>query len=128
MALRWIMNPAIEPFREGLSSLLERARGRSLNANSEVATVSLDELSEVLGMHAPLEAIEQAIEFLESHEVRVDVESPVDLGALLRQVLSAARELRRDSMRFGLSELAQKTGLSLREVKVALLYAEVLKR
>lgn len=106
-----------------LDSILERLGipGRT--------SVSLDEIGEAIGGDwvTPLD-IERVFEAIESHGARVGDEARASLAPLLGQVLKAARALRVAGGVVTPSSVAAASGLEEREVRVALLYAEVLAR
>lgn len=89
--------------------------------------ISLDELGEVVGAAAvtPIH-IERLIDALEAEGFQVGDEGR-EVSVLLRQVLVAARVLKAEGRAPSPRNIAERSGLSLREVRVALLFADVLK-
>lgn len=92
-------------------------------------SVSLDEIGEAIGLDwATADQIESLFQKLEAQGFAVADESPASLAPLLAQVLAAARELRTAGLGKTPSSIAERTGLTPRQVRVALLYGEVLGR
>ncbi len=92
-------------------------------------TVSLDQIGEAIGLDwATAAQIEHLFQKLEARGFAVADESPASLAPLLARVLAAARELRTAGLAKTPSSIAERTGLTPREVRVALLYGEVLGR
>ncbi len=101
----------------------------SLLARGTPRVVTLDEIGEAFGLDwAKPEQIEWLFDQLESRGFTIGEPEPVALAALLRSVLVAARGLRAAGRAASPSDIASDTGLDVREVRVALLYAEVLGR
>lgn len=90
--------------------------------------VSLDQIGEVIGAQAVTQLqIEQLFDALEERGVRIEQEGTA-VSELLRQVLSAARTLKGEGQALRPSVISERSGLSVREVRVALLFADVLRR
>lgn len=104
------------------AALLERSR-------SQGGSVSLDEVATVLGDHAGnTELVSRVLEVFETEGQAVEAESSPELGGLLGQVLTLARQERAAGRSVGISALAGALQVEPRLVRVALLYAEVLMR
>lgn len=92
-------------------------------------TLSLDEIAEAIGVElARPDQIERLFERLEARGFSIGSSAGADLSQTLRAVLVAARQLRAAQKTADLSAIAAETGLTTREVRVALLYAEVISR
>ncbi|MEO6602241.1 MAG: hypothetical protein ABIQ16_20335 [Polyangiaceae bacterium] len=93
--------------------------------------VSLDRVAEAIGAAAvTMQDIEAILDALEAHGRRVDSKSEFkDPPAALAQVLKSVRSFSAvTGRRPTLPEIAQHSGLSVGEVRFALLYARVLVR
>jgi hypothetical protein len=114
---------------ETTQGLVSEIVGRLLTDKPSQAPVSLDEVAEAIGAAAiTLVEIEAIFDALESagHPVTAPPRNP---PAALAQVLSTVRSFSAISgRRPNLAEIAQHSGLSLGEVRFALLYARVLVR
>ena len=110
-------------------SLVSEIVGRLLTGRTSHAPVSLDELAEAIGAAAVTMAdIEAIFDALEAARHPVEAE-PKNPPAVLAQVLSTVRSFSAVSgRRPTVPEIAQHSGLSLGEVRFALLYARVLVR
>jgi phytoene dehydrogenase-like protein len=110
-------------------SIVSDVVGLLLTGRAETAQVSLDEVAEAIGAAAvtmpEIEAIFDALEAA-GHPVEVAPKNP---PAALAQVLSTVRSFSAVSgRRPTIAEIARHSGLSLGEVRFALLYARVLVR
>jgi hypothetical protein len=118
------------PSMETTLSIVSEIVGRLLTGRARNAPlVTLDEVAEAIGAAAitmpEIEAIFDALEAA-GHPVAAE---PRDPPAALTQVLATARSFSAISgRRPSLPEIAQHSGLSLGEVRFALLYARVLVR
>jgi len=91
--------------------------------------ITLDAVGEVVGAQAVgVEHIEALLDALEADGLVVRETFETNLGGLLERVLLAARTLRSEGRSIAPAEVATRSGLSVREVRVALLYAHVLER
>lgn len=109
------------------SSWLERVSAQLIA--QEGTHVSLDVIGEAIGLEvARPDEIEQLFQRLEQAGKTVGGTEGERLQPLLFRVLQAARQLRAEQERATSEAIAQRTGLSVREVRVALLYGEVLSR
>ena len=91
--------------------------------------LSLDEIGEAIGVQlARPDQIEHLFDRLENGGFSIGSSLGADLSHTLRSVLGAARQLRTSGKTTAVSAIAEATGLSVREVRVALLYAEVISR
>lgn len=98
-----------------------RVRGRT--------QVGLDDVAEVLGDRASeVELVAAVLDLLENEGVLVATEPSVDLGGLLFRVLDYARRARAEGRSVTIAAIASALAIDSREVRVALLYAEVLAR
>jgi len=110
-------------------SLVSEIVGSLLTARTSQEPVSLDELAEAIGA-APvtMPEIEAIFDALEAAGHAVEAE-PKDPPAALAKVLATVRSFSAVSgRRPSVPEIAQHSGLSLGEVRFALLYARVLVR
>jgi len=110
-------------------SLVSEIVGSLLTGRTGDTPVSLDELSEAIGA-APvtMAEIEAIFDALEAAGYAVEAE-PKNPPAVLAQVLATVRSFSAVSgRRPSVPEIAQHSGLSLGEVRFALLYARVLVR
>lgn len=112
-------------------SIVAEIVGRLLTGKvgDPVSSITLDEIAEAIGTAAvtmpEIEAIFDALEAA-GHAVQAE---PKDAPAALTQVLSTVRSFSAISgRRPSLSEIAQHSGLTLGEVRFAMLYARVLVR
>lgn len=110
-------------------SVVSEIVGRLITGRRAQASVSLDEVAEAIGAAAvTMPEIEAILDALEAagHAVVVETKDP---PAALAQVLSTVRSFSALSgRRPNLAEIAQHSGLSLGDVRFALLYARVLVR
>jgi len=110
-------------------SIVSEVVGKLLTGRTSAAPVTLDELAEVIGAAAvTMPEIEAIFDALASagHPVAAEPRNP---PAALAQVLKTVRSFSAISgRRPTLSEIAQHSGLSLGEVRFAMLYARVLVR
>jgi hypothetical protein len=91
--------------------------------------ISLDAVGEVVGAQpVSVQHIEALLDALEADGLVVRETFEANLGGLLERVLLAARTLRSEGRSIAPAEVATRSGLSVREVRVALLYAHVLER
>ena len=91
-------------------------------------SLSLDEVGDALGDRAVgADEVEKLLQRLESHGARIDNFVSEGLAPLLKQVISFARELREQGHNPSPSLIAKTSGLTVREVRVALLYFDVIK-
>lgn len=91
--------------------------------------VTLDEIGDAIGLElASPQQIELLFDRLEAAGATVVQPPPGSLFPQLRRVLDAARQLRSTGQMTEITAIAHLTGLSAREVRVALLYGEVLGR
>jgi hypothetical protein len=89
--------------------------------------LTLDEIGEVIGTQAVgADLVEALIDHLQSLGAEVRGGEDKDLAPLLRDVLSVARTLRLEGQTLSPQKIAERSGISARAVKVALLYARVL--
>ena len=114
---------------ETTKAIVSEIVGKLLTGKRSQNGVSLDEVAEAIGAAAvtmpDIEAIFDALEAA-GHPVTAELRNP---PAALAQVLSTVRSFSAISGRKPtLSEIAQHSGLSLGEVRFALLYARVLVR
>lgn len=114
---------------ETTKAIVSEIVGKLLTGKRSQNGVSLDEVAEAIGAAAvtmpEIEAIFDALEAA-GHSVTAESRNP---PAALAQVLSTVRSFSAISGRKPtLSEIAQHSGLSLGEVRFALLYARVLVR
>lgn len=92
-------------------------------------TVSLDEIGEAIGLEwASPDRVEALFVSLEASGHRIGDVEAVDLGPWLVRTLAAARSERAAGRSVTPRALAEVTGLEPRQVRVALLYADVLAR
>jgi len=110
-------------------SIVAEVVGRLLTGRPGATKVSLDEVAEAIGAAAvtmpEIEAIFDALE-VAGHPVEAEPKNP---PAALAQVLATVRSFSAVSgRRPSVPEIAQHSGLSLGEVRFALLYARVLVR
>lgn len=92
-------------------------------------SVSLDDIGEVTSdVRVGSVEAEAILSHLESLGIEVNVGEALDLRELLIEVLRAARALRALGERASSERIAEHTGRTAREVRVALLYAEVLSK
>jgi len=115
--------------KETTLSVVSEIVGRLITGKSRQTAISLDEVAEAIGAAAitmpEIEAIFDALEAA-GHPVTAEKRDP---PAALAQVLSTVRSFSAISGRKpNLAEIAQHSGLSLGEVRFALLYARVLVR
>lgn len=91
-------------------------------------TISLDEIGQAIGDRSvSTDDIEALFVRLESRGAQIGDDEEPDLKALLRQVIQTALALRKEGLRISPSIIAERSGLSLGAVRVALLYSEVLR-
>jgi SOS response regulatory protein OraA/RecX len=91
-------------------------------------TFTLDEVGEALGERAVgSEEVETLLQRLESEGAQVDSAVSDSLAPLLQKVIRYARELRAQGHAPNPRLIAERGGLSMREVRVALLYFDVIK-
>lgn len=91
--------------------------------------ITLDAVGEVVGAQAVTPAaIEALFDELEARGIEVQDGLSAELSALLEVVLIAARALRLRGQRLSPAAVALEAGKSEREVRVALLFAQVLER
>jgi hypothetical protein len=114
---------------ETTKGIVSEIVGRLLTDTRSLTPVSLDDVAEAIGASAvtmpEIEAIFDALEAA-GHPVTVEQRNP---PAALARVLSTVRSFSAISGRKPtLPEIAQHSGLSLGEVRFALLYARVLVR
>jgi hypothetical protein len=114
---------------ETTKGIVSEIVGRLLTGKASQTPVSLDDVADAIGASAitmlEIEAIFDALEAA-GHAVSVEERNP---PAALARVLSTARSFSAISGRKPtLPEIAQHSGLSLGEVRFALLYARVLVR
>ncbi len=90
--------------------------------------IGLDGVGEVIGdqVVTPVQ-IENLFDALEARGISVGEEGTT-VATLLHKVLVAARELRSESKAVGPQQIAERTEMTVREVRVALLFADVLQR
>lgn len=101
----------------------------ALVAERELRRISLDELGEVIGARAiSASQIDALMASLERAGVAIGGDVRPDLAQVLRVVIQTARGLRGSGQRASSVAIAHASGLSLQEVKMALLYSEVLRR
>lgn len=93
-------------------------------------SVSLDEIGEAIGTTAvSMPDIEALFDALESHGKRIAEPPAAKVSASLRTVLAAARDLARETGETPTPQaIARRAGLSLEEVRRALLFATVVQR
>ena len=110
-------------------SLVSEIVGRLLTGRPKNEPISLDELAEAIGAAAvTMQEIEAIFDALEAAGHAVEAE-PKNPPAVLGQVLSTVRSFSAISgRRPTVPEIAQHSGLSVGEVRFALLYARVLAR
>jgi len=102
-----------------LSELLARGPG----------PVTLDDIADAIGIElATPREIEMLFDELEARGAAIVEPVRGSLTPMLRGVLAAARHLRATGQPAELSRIAEAAGLTKREVRVALLYGEVLSR
>lgn len=90
-------------------------------------SLTLDEIGEAIATQAVgADLIEALIDHLQSLGAEVRGGADQDLTPLLRHVLTVARELRAEGQGPSLQNISERSGISTRAVKVALLYARVL--
>ncbi len=91
-------------------------------------TVSLDEIGEVMGVAqvGSLE-VERLISCLESAGATILASETEGLVSVLQKVIKTAQFLRKEGKRPSAENISERSGLSARAVRVALLYADVLK-
>lgn len=108
-------------------SWVERVLGELLKDGPRV--VSLDEIGEAIGVEwaTPVQ-IEELFGRLEESGASVGDPEVASLSPLLVRVLGVARELKARGQRIDPTSIAARAGLTPREVRVALLYGEVLSR
>lgn len=116
-------NPALEVLAERFASeLLDQRKATGV-------AISLDDVAAVLGEHAGnTELVSSVLDDLETRGCTIDPGPRPELGGLLKQVLTLARQERAAGRSVGISALAESLELEPRLVRVALLYAEVLMR
>ena len=91
--------------------------------------VTLDQVGESIGIEAvTAPQIDELITALEAAGILVESELGPGVQPLLHRVLLAARQLKSQGASVAPERVAEASGLSVREVRVALLYAEVLYR
>ena len=91
--------------------------------------VTLDAVGEIVGAQlVGVQHIEALLDALEGEGLVVREAFETSLGGLLERVLIAARSLRVEGRSIAPADVASRSGLSVREVRVALLYAHVLER
>lgn len=97
--------------------------------NQQVSrTISLDEIGLAIGEQAvSTDDIEALFVRLESRGARIGDDEEPDLKSLLRRVIQTALALRKEGQRPSPVSIAERSGLSLGAVRVALLYSEVLR-
>ena len=125
------MPPSFPPVSVSVSLAAQPILELLLTETSDTALVSLDRVAEAIGA-APvtMQDIEAILDALEAAGRRVEA-SPerADPPAALAQVLKAVRSFSAVSgRRPTVPEIAQHSGLSVGEVRFALLYARVLTR
>ena len=110
-------------------SLVSEIVGRLLTGRPNNEAISLDELADAIGAAAvTMQEIEAIFDALEAAGHTVEAE-PKDPPAVLGQVLATVRSFSAISgRRPTVQEIAQHSGLSVGEVRFALLYARVLTR
>jgi len=92
-------------------------------------TLSLDEVGEALGDRAVgADEVEELLQRLESEGARIDQFVSEGLAPLLKQVIGFGRALREEGQAPSPSLIAERSGLTVREVRVALLYFDVIRR
>jgi hypothetical protein len=90
--------------------------------------VTLDEVGQAIGEDAVGSAeVEALLDCLESAGATIVESSASGLAPLLKTVIETARELRAEGKRPSPENVAERSGLSARAVRVALLYADVLR-
>jgi hypothetical protein len=93
------------------------------------ARITLDAIGELVGdQRVSVQEIESLLDEIEAGGVHVDASEDQDLPRLLTLVLQTARDLRLDALPVSPTSIATRSGLTSREVRVALLFAEVLQR
>ena len=114
--------PPVSPAAQLILELL-------LTETTDSGVLSLDRVAEAIGAAAvTMQDIEAILDALEAAGRRVEAQ-PADPPATLAQVLKAVRSFSAVSgRRPTVPEIAQHTGLSVGEVRFALLYARVLTR
>lgn len=91
-------------------------------------TLTLDEVGEAIGGRAVGSAeVEQLLLALENAGATIAESGGAGLPDLLRRVLTAAREIRGLGGTPSPLSISERSGISVRAVRVALLYADVIK-
>jgi len=94
----------------------------------EPRLVTLDEIGEVIGLETVgSDDVEALIHLLEKKGATIGDAEGQELVVLLKKVIQTAMVLRKEGKRPTPALIAQTNGLSPRAVRVALLYADVLK-
>ncbi len=91
-------------------------------------TLTLDEVGEAIG-DRPVgsDEVERLLQALENAGATIVQPGGEGLVQLLHRVLAAAREIRTEGRSPSPTAISQRSGMSVRAVRVALLYADVIK-
>jgi hypothetical protein len=112
---------------ESVEEFAARIVARLLRDGHEIVT--LDDIGEAIGVDlASPDRIEAIFGALEARSIEIRASESSSLPELLHRVLGAARSLRQKGLASTPAAIAQELQISSREVRVALLYAEVLSR
>ena len=107
---------------EWIAQMLERLLSDGARA------LSLDEIGEALGDRAVgADEVELLLGRLEAAGATIVDSGAEGLAPLHKRVIATAHELRAEGERPSPTKIAERSGLSARAVRVALLYADVLK-
>lgn len=89
--------------------------------------LTLDEIGDVVGTQAVgADLIEALIDHLQALGATISGQGGDDLPGLLREVIACAQKLRAEGRAPSPQNISEMTGLSVRAIRVALLYAKVL--